>query len=171
MNRAQRRAALAQVKKINGFDITKGNLEVSIAGSDEKLVVDVMDFNVVDNIVQLYEKFSDMQKSYKEAYDAAFAEGDDKIEAKFNLMRVIIHDFSDAVEQIFGEGSCVKIFGHKYPQIVQISEFISDFKQVAVAIIENSGMAEQLDEAMQMAADTSNVVPMMAATGNVAPMA
>ena len=141
MNREQRRAAMKRAGKIKGFDITKGTLEVDIANSDEKLIVDVLDFGVTSALYDLYKKFSNMREAYKEDYDAAFAEGADNIDAKFNLMKKIIFDFSEAVDNIFGEDACMKIFGHRYPQVVQIAEFIEDFKPVASAIINSAGVA------------------------------
>ena len=142
MNREQRRAALRQAGRIKGFDITQGTLEINIKNSDEPLVVDVMDFGVTDAIYSMYKKFSNMEESYKEHYEKALSEDEDAIDARYNLMKAIITDFSTAVEGIFGEGSCVKIFGHKYPQVVQIAEFIEDFKPVAIAIINASGVGE-----------------------------
>lgn len=141
MNREQRRAALKQANKIKGFDITKGTLKVDVAGSDDPLEVDVMDFGVTSALYELYEKFSDIEKSYEDDYKAAFS-GEDNVSARFNLMKKIIMDFSSSVDTIFGEGACLKIFGHKYPQIVQIAEFIEDFKPVAAAIINASGISE-----------------------------
>lgn len=141
MNREQRRAAMKQAGKIKGFDITKGTLEVDIADSDDKLVVDVMDFGVTSALYELYHKFSNMEESYKEDYEQAFAEGDNAVDAKFRLMKHIVMDFSQSVEDIFGEGACIKIFGHKYPQVIQIAEFIEDFKPVAEAIINASGFS------------------------------
>lgn len=143
MNREQRRAALKQAGKIKGFDITKGVLEIDIANSDEKLTVDVMDFGVTSALYDLYHKFSNMQETYKEDYEVAFGE-EKNIDAKFALMKKIVMDFSEAVEAIFGEGACTKLFGHKYPQVVQIAEFVEDFKPVAAAIISASGLGNDL---------------------------
>jgi hypothetical protein len=66
------------------------------------------------------------------------------IDAKFALMKKIVMDFSEAVEAIFGEGACIKLFGHKYPQVVQIAEFEEDFRPVAAAIISASGLGNDL---------------------------
>ena len=141
MNREQRRAALKQANKIKGFDITKGTLKVDVAGSDDQLEVDVMDFGVTSALYELYERFSNIEKSYEEDYKAAFSD-EDNVSARFNLMKKIIMDFSSSVDTIFGEGACLKIFGHKYPQVIQIAEFIEDFKPVAAAIINASGISE-----------------------------
>lgn len=141
MNREQRRAALKQANKIKGFDITKGTLKVDVAGSDDPLEVDVMDFAVTSALYELYEKFSNIEKSYEEDYKAAFS-NEENVSARFNLMKKIIMDFSSSVDTIFGEGACLKIFGHRYPQIVQIAEFIEDFKPVAAAIINASGIVD-----------------------------
>lgn len=152
MNREQRRAALRQASKIKGFDITKGTLEVSIANSDEKLVVDVMDAGVMFAFHDMYHKFSHLEETYKDEYEKAFANNDDSLDAKFMLMRKIITDFSEAVDNIFGEDSCKKLFGHKYPQLVQIKEFIEDFGPVARAIIASSGIDSLADESAAMPA-------------------
>ena len=63
-------------------------------------------------------------------------------------------DASEAVEAIFGEGACIKLFGHKYPQVVQIAEFVEDFRPVAAAIISASGLGNDLasDEANKVIA-------------------
>ena len=151
MNREQRRAALKQANKIKGFDITKGTLKVDVAGSDDQLEVDVMDFGVTSALYELYERFSNIEKSYEEDYKAAFSD-EDNVSARFNLMKKIIMDFSSSVDTIFGEGACLKIFGHKYPQVIQIAEFIEDFKPVAAAIINASGISE-------IGATDSNITP------------
>lgn len=151
MNREQRRAALKQANKIKGFDITKGTLKVDVAGSDDQLEVDVMDFGVTSALYELYERFSNIEKSYEEDYKAAFSD-ENNVSARFNLMKKIIMDFSSSVDTIFGEGACIKIFGHKYPQVVQIAEFIEDFKPVAAAIINASGISE-------IGATDSNITP------------
>lgn len=139
MNREQRRAALRQASKIKGFDITKGTLEVSIANSDEKLVVDVMDADVMFSFHDMYMKFSHLEETYKDEYTAAFADNADP-NGKILLMRKIIYDFSEAIDNIFGKDACEKIFGHKHPQLVQIKEFIEDFAPIAKAIIASSGV-------------------------------
>ena len=142
MNREQRRAALRQAGKVKGFDITRGTLEVSIANSDEKLTVDVMDFEVTESIYNLVRNFSRLEETYKEDYDKAFNSGAEDIDSKFQLMKKVITDFSSAIEKIFGEDSCVKLFGHKYPMLVQINEFIEDFAPVATTILANAGFDE-----------------------------
>lgn len=144
MNREQRRAALKQkqLNKIKGFDMTTGTLEIDIKGSDEKLEVDVMDFGVVSAIMEMVHKFSNPAESYKEDYEKAFKSNDSDGYAVFSFAKKIVMEFSDAVESIFGEGSCKKIFGHKYPQLIQIQEFIEDFTPISQAIIAASGMSE-----------------------------
>lgn len=166
MNREQRRAAMKQAGKIKGFDISKGTLEVDIKDSDEKLVVDVMDFGVTDAIHDLYMKFNNLEESYKDEYEKAFKSGINDTEAKYQLMKKIIVDFSTAVDNIFGEGACIKLFGHKYPQLVQIAEFNEDFAPVALAIIQSSGIDTLTVQDM---ANNSKVVEMPSSAPVAAP--
>ena len=156
MNREQRRAALRQSKKVTGFDTTQDTLEVSVAGSDEKLVVDTFDMGVIFAIHDLVYNFADIETTYKEDYEKAFAPNGD-IEAKYQLMKKVVTDFSESVENIFGEDSAKKIFGHKYPHPVQISEFIEDFTPVAQAIFAAFNLSE--DDFKAEAAATSNITP------------
>lgn len=137
MNRAQRRAMLSKQRnerKPMGFDITNDTLEVNIINSEDTVKVDLLDFGVTEALYTMYTKFSDIEKYYKEDYDKAFG-ADGNVDARFELMKRVVHEFSDSVEAIFGEDSCKKIFGHKYPQIVQIAEFIEDFGPIAETIM------------------------------------
>lgn len=160
--RAQRRETLKKLNRAHGFSVSKdGVIEIPIAESDDKLVVDTTDFAVTSALYDLFHKFGNIEQSYKEEYDKAFSTPDDEggIDAKFQLMKKIIYDFSDYVDQIFGEGACIKIFGHKYPQVVQISEFIEDFKPIAAAIIEASGITDMMTGAVE-AQDTPAAPPL-----------
>lgn len=162
MNREQRRAFrkqitsnIKQLQDIQGFDITTNTLNLPIADSDETITIDTQDMGVIFSIWDLINKFSNIEESYKEDYTKAFgAEAD--INSKFNFMKKVVTDFSDAVENIFGEGSCKKIFRHKYPNLVQISEFIEDFVPIAKAII----AANNVDIAQFESQGGNNIVPM-----------
>lgn len=158
--RAQRRANLQQVNKIETFDLTKGNLKVNIKDSDEFLVVDLLDFDVTNAIFDMYNKFSNIEAAYKEEYNKAMQSN--KLESKFMLLRHIVYDFSEMVDSIFGNGACVLLFGHKHPQLVQITEFIEDFGPIATEIMNatNSTMTELSDMQDASTLQHSNVVPM-----------
>lgn len=161
MNRAQRRAALKQSRLAKGFDATKGTLDVPIAGSNEKITVDVMDFEVVSSIMELIHKFSNVQEYYKEDYEKAFNTQDADGYAVFMFAKKLVTDFSEYTDKIFGEDACKKIFGHKYPQFVQIQEFIEDFTPVAQAIIAASGMNDLVQGANESEAATSDTIVQM----------
>lgn len=71
LNREQRRAQLKQLgKKFSGIDVTKGTLDIPIKDSDEKLVLDLMNFDTVYYLSEMCEKFTNLQESYAEDFDA-----------------------------------------------------------------------------------------------------
>lgn len=56
LNREQRRAQLKQLgKKFSGIDVTKGTLDIPIKDSDEKLVLDLMNFDTVYYLSEMCE--------------------------------------------------------------------------------------------------------------------
>ena len=71
MNREQRRAQLKQLgKKFSGIDVTKGTLDMSISGSDDVVTLDLMNFDTIYYLSEMSEKFSDLQSSYSEDFNA-----------------------------------------------------------------------------------------------------
>ena len=71
LNREQRRAQLKQLgKKFSGIDVTKGTLDIPIIGSDEVIKLDLMNFDTIYYLSEMSEKFSDLQGSYAEDFEA-----------------------------------------------------------------------------------------------------
>lgn len=137
MNREQRRAQLKQLsKKFSGIDVTKGTLDIPIKGSDDSITLDMMNFDTIYYLMELSEKFSDIQSSYSEDFDSI-----DKIEdnskksmALIRLYKKVIDDFTIYIDKVFGEGATLKIFGNEAPMPQVIGEFIEDLSPVLQAI-------------------------------------
>lgn len=137
LNREQRRAQLKQLgKKFNGLDITKGTLDIPITGSENKITLDLMNFDTIYYLMELSEKFSDIQGTYSEDFDSI-----DKIEdnvkksmALVRLYKKVIDDFAFYIDKVFGEGATLKIFGNEAPMPQVIGEFIEDLAPVLQAV-------------------------------------
>lgn len=137
LNREQRRAQLKQLgKKFNGLDITKGTLDIPITGSEDKITLDLMNFDTIYYLMELSEKFSDIQGTYSEDFDSI-----DKIEdnvkksmALVRLYKKVIDDFAFYIDKVFGEGATLKIFGNEAPMPQVIGEFIEDLAPVLQAV-------------------------------------
>ena len=137
LNREQRRAQLKQLgKKFNGLDITKGTLDIPITGSENKITLDLMNFDTIYYLMELSEKFSDIQGTYSEDFDSV-----DKIEdnvkksmALVRLYKKVIDDFAFYIDKVFGEGATLKIFGNEAPMPQVIGEFIEDLAPVLQAV-------------------------------------
>lgn len=137
LNREQRRAQLKQLgKRFNGLDITKGTLDIPITGSENKITLDLMNFDTIYYLMELSEKFSDIQGTYSEDFDSI-----DKIEdsvkksmALVRLYKKVIDDFAFYIDKVFGEGATLKIFGNEAPMPQVIGEFIEDLAPVLQAV-------------------------------------
>jgi hypothetical protein len=137
LNREQRRAQLKQLgKKFNGLDITKGTLDIPITGSENKITLDLMNFDTIYYLMELSEKFSDIQGTYSEDFDSI-----DKIEdnvkksmALVRLYKKVIDDFAFYINKVFGEDATLKIFGNEAPMPQVIGEFIEDLAPVLQAV-------------------------------------
>lgn len=137
LNREQRRAQLKQLgKKFNGLDITKGTLDIPITGSENKITLDLMNFDTIYYLMELSEKFSDIQGTYSDDFDSI-----DKIEdnvkksmALVRLYKKVIDDFAFYIDKVFGEGATLKIFGNEAPMPQVIGEFIEDLAPVLQAV-------------------------------------
>lgn len=141
MNREQRRAQLKALgSRFKGFDMTSGVLEVPIRGKEETLKIDMMDYNVIYNLVELSEKFSNIEEAYEEEFTHIDSIKEDmkKATALFKIYKVIIDDFVDYVDKTFGDGSAKLIFGGRAPMPQLIMEFLEDLTpiiQTAISIM------------------------------------
>lgn len=142
MNREQRRAQLKGLsKKFDGFDLTTGVLEIPIKGSDETVTMDVLDYDSLYNLVMMSERFANINEVYKEDFvriDSIENTTKKQIEL-FKLYRVIIRDFLESIDGIFGIGASNKIFGGRVPMPQLIGEFLEDLTpvvQVAASMLQ-----------------------------------
>lgn len=137
LNREQRRAQLKQLgKKFSGIDVTKGTLDIPIRGSDEVIKLDLMNFDTIYYLSEMSEKFSDLQGSYSEDFDAIDSI-QDNVKKSMALIRVykkIIDDFAYYVDKVFGVGATKRIFGNEAPMPQAIGEFIEDLSPVLQAV-------------------------------------
>ena len=137
MNREQRRAQLKQLgKKFSGIDVTKGTLDIPISDSDEVVTLDLMNFDTIYYLSEMSEKFSDLQSSYAEDFNAIdnIKDNSKKSMALIRLYKKVVDDFTYYVDKIFGEGATLKIFGNEAPMPQVIGEFIEDLSPVLQAI-------------------------------------
>lgn len=137
MNREQRRAQLKQLsKKFSGIDVTKGTLDIPIRGSEGSITLDMMNFNTIYYLMELSEKFSDIQSAYSEDFDSIdkIADNSKKSMALIRLYKKVIDDFTFYIDKVFGEGATLKIFGNEAPMPQVIGEFIEDLSPVLQAI-------------------------------------
>ena len=137
MNREQRRAQLKQLgKKFSGIDITKGTLDIPISDSDEVVTLDLMNFDTIYYLSEMSEKFSDLQSSYAEDFNAIdnIKDNSKKSMALIRLYKKVVDDFTLYIDKIFGEGATLKIFGNEAPMPQVIGEFIEDLSPVLQAI-------------------------------------
>ena len=137
MNREQRRAQLKQLgKKFSGIDITKGTLDIPISDSDEVVTLDLMNFDTIYYLSEMSEKFSDLQSSYAEDFNAIdnIKDNSKKSMALIRLYKKVVDDFTYYVDKVFGEGATLKIFGNEAPMPQVIGEFIEDLSPVLQAV-------------------------------------
>ena len=137
MNREQRRAQLKQLgKKFSGIDVTKGTLDIPISDSDEVIKLDLMNFDTIYYLSEMSEKFSDLQSSYAEDFNAIdnIKDNSKKSMALIRLYKKVVDDFTLYIDKIFGEGATLKIFGNEAPMPQVIGEFIEDLSPVLQAV-------------------------------------
>lgn len=137
LNREQRRAQLKQLgKKFSGIDVTKGTLDIPISGSDDVIKLDLMNFDNIYYLSEMSEKFSDLQSSYAEDFDAIdnIKDNSKKSIALIKVYKKVIDDFAYYVDKVFGVGATKMIFGNEAPMPQAIGEFIEDLAPVMQAI-------------------------------------
>lgn len=160
MNREQRRAQLKQLgKKFSGIDVTKGILDIPV-GNGGKVTLDLMNFDTIYYLSEMSEKFSDLQSSYAEDFDAIdnITDNTKKSIALIKVYKKVIDDFAYYVDKVFGDGATKLIFGNEAPMPQAIGEFIEDLAPVMHAIStlvqnENSNVSN-----VQSILSSSNVV-------------
>ena len=137
LNREQRRAQLKQLgKKFSGIDVTKGTLDIPISNSGEVITLDLMNFDTIYYLSEMSEKFSDLQSSYAEDFDAIdnIKDNSKKSFALIKVYKKVIDDFAYYVDKVFGKGATLKIFGNEAPMPQAIGEFIEDLAPVMQAV-------------------------------------
>ena len=121
MNREQRRAMLKNVnKKFTGFDLTDGTLKIPVKVDGEQkdeLQLNLNDYNTFSALYNMYLMFTNIEETYKELFDEADNAPTqmDKVKKTMQAYQTIINDFTNAVDELFGEGASFKIFGVKTP--------------------------------------------------------
>lgn len=127
MNREQRRAQLRELKKkFTGIDVSSGELEVPIVGSEEVLRVDLYDFGTTKHLMRMCDLFLNMREHRKEAFEAMEAETDAfRKDLMFSdIYEGVVKEFAGHVDAVFGEGAMLKIFGNVEPVPAPIVEFV-----------------------------------------------
>lgn len=137
LNREQRRAQLKQLgKKFSGIDVTKGTLDIPISGSDGVIKLDLMNFDTIYYLSEMSEKFSDLNGSYAEDFNAIdnIKDNSKKSIALIKVYKKVIDDFAYYIDKVFGDGATKLIFGNEAPMPQAIGEFIEDLAPVMQAI-------------------------------------
>lgn len=146
LNREQRRAQLKKLsKKVPGIDITKGTIDIPIKGKNDKLTLDLMNFDTIYHFSEMCDKFSDVKAAYPVEY-ADVEEEKDENKKRIKLVRLvkrIITDFTVHVDAVFGDGATIKVFGNTAPVPQTIGEFIEDMSQVLTSL--SSLMSSELE--------------------------
>lgn len=136
MNREQRRAQIKQLgKKFSGLDITKGILDIPI-GDGDHVTLDLMNFDTIYYLSEMAEKFSDLQSSYAEDFNAidSIKDNTKKSMAIVRVYKKVIDDFTGYVDRVFGVGATKRIFGNEAPMPQAIGEFIEDLSPILQAV-------------------------------------
>ena len=116
--------------------ITKGTLDIPISGSDEVIKLDLMNFDTIYYLSEMSEKFSDLQSSYAEDFNAIdnITDNTKKSIALIRVYKKVIDDFTYYVDKVFGDGATKLIFGNEAPMPQAIGEFIEDLSPVMQAV-------------------------------------
>lgn len=136
MNREQRRAMLKNVnKKFTGFDLTDGTLKIPVKVNGEQkdeLHLNLNDYNTFSALYNMYLMFTNIEENYKELFDEADNAPTqmDKVKKTMQAYQTIINDFTNAVDELFGDGASFKIFGVKTPMPSALVDFLDGLQPV-----------------------------------------
>ena len=136
MNREQRRAMLKNVnKKFTGFDLTDGTLKIPVKVDGEQkdeLHLNLNDYNTFSALYNMYLMFTNIEENYKELFDEANNAPTqmDKVKKTMQAYQTIINDFTNAVDNLFGDGASFKIFGVKTPMPSALVDFLDGLQPV-----------------------------------------
>ena len=136
MNREQRRAMLKNVnKKFTGFDLTDGTLKIPVKVNGEQkdeLHLNLNDYNTFSALYNMYLMFTNIEDNYKELFDEADNAPTqmDKVKKTMQAYQTIINDFTNAVDELFGDGASFKIFGVKTPMPSALVDFLDGLQPV-----------------------------------------
>ena len=136
MNREQRRAMLKNVNtKFTGFDLTDGTLKIPVKVNGEpkdESPLNLNDYNTFSPLYNMYLMFTNIEENYKELFDEADNAPTqmDKVKKTMQAYQTIINDFTNAVDELFGEGASFKIFGVKTPMPSALVDFLDGLQPV-----------------------------------------
>ena len=136
MNREQRRAMLKNVnKKFTGFDLTDGTLKIPVKVNGEQkdeLHLNLNDYNTFSALYNMYFMFTNIEENYKELFDEADNAPTqmDKVKKTMQAYQTIINDFTNAADELFGDGASFKIFGVKTPMPSALVDFLDGLQPV-----------------------------------------
>ena len=136
MNREQRRAMLKNVnKKFTGFDLTDGTLKIPVKVNGEQkdeLHLNLNDYNTFSALYNMYLMFTNIEENYKDLFDEADNAPTqmDKVKKNMQAYQTIINDFTNAIDELFGDGASFKIFGVKPPMASAIVDFLDGLQPV-----------------------------------------
>lgn len=136
MNREQRRAMLKNVnKKFTGFDLTDGTLKIPVKVDGEQkdeLNLNLNDYNTFSALYNMYLMFTNIEDTYKELFDEADNAPTqmEKVKKTMKAYQTIINDFTNAIDELFGDGASFKIFGVKTPMPSALVDFLDGLQPV-----------------------------------------
>ena len=136
MNREQRRAMLKNVnKKFTGFDLTDGTLKIPVKVNGEQkdeLQLNLNDYNTFSALYNMYLMFTNIEENYKELFDEADNAPTqmDRVKKTMKAYQTIMNDFTNAIDELFGDGASFKIFGVKTPMPSALVDFLDGLQPV-----------------------------------------
>ena len=136
MNREQRRAMLKNVnKKFTGFDLTDGTLKIPVKVNGEQkdeLQLNLNDYNTFSALYNMYLMFTNIEENYKELFDEADNAPTqmDKVKKTMKAYQTIINNFTNYIDDLFGDGASFKIFGVKTPMPSALVDFLDGLQPV-----------------------------------------
>lgn len=129
MNRATTRAKGKESKAIK---ITNDIAVLGIEGSDEKLEFNFSDQGFYIRLLDLVDGY----KSVASKFEGQFAELEliqdeqEKIVKRLRLNYKIHTDLKNSIDETFGVGTCLKVFGDITPSLEQMAEFFNSIVPV-----------------------------------------
>lgn len=136
-----------------GIRVNSGVIRVEVNDNGDTIVLR-KDFNFVNNVVSFADGLGALQKEFN---DKAAQIAPDDADAKLDLLYSMHKELHDALEVLFGEGTCRKVFGDGEVDVIPTLDAVSDFcEQINPFIVQ---IAKSLGGTKPKVAKPAQVVP------------